>query len=58
MVRPSFIKSLNIDGGDKKIEFIDKECGEEQFKEFMRFEQKHYDKFWKLLKQWHTNWWT
>lgn len=41
-----------------KIEFIDKECGEEQFKEFMRFEQKHYDKFWKLLKQWHTNWWT
>ena len=40
-----------------KIEFIDKECGEEQFKEFMRFEQKHYDKFWKLLKQWHTNWW-
>lgn len=41
-----------------KIEFIDKECGEEQFKEFMRFEHKHYDKFWKLLKQWHTNWWT
>lgn len=41
-----------------KIEFIDKECGEEQFKEFMHFEKKHYDKFWKLLKQWHINWWT
>lgn len=41
-----------------KIEFIDKVHGEEQFKEFLRLEQKHHNKFWKLLKQWHTNWWT
>lgn len=41
-----------------KMKFVDKEHGEEQFKEFIRLEQKHYDKFWKLLKQWHTNWWT
>ena len=41
-----------------KMEFVDKEYGEEKYKEFIRLEQKHYDKFWNLLKKWHKNWWT
>lgn len=41
-----------------RMEFVDEEYGEERFKEFLRLEQKHFDKFWSLLKKWHTNWWT
>ena len=40
------------------FEFIDKEHGNERFEKFLEKEEKHYNKFWNLLKKWHRGWWT
>lgn len=40
-----------------RMEFVDAD-GEEKAKRFHELEAKHYEKFWKLFKQWHQGWWT
>ena len=54
------VKSGNKFQGEDtyKTEFIDKEHGEERFNKFIKLENKHFNKFWDLLKKWHTGWWT
>ena len=40
-----------------RMEFVDAD-GEEKAQRFHELENKHYEKFWKLFKQWHQGWWT
>lgn len=53
--KTEFIKT---DHETYKMEFVDKEHGQEKADFFHAMEKKHFNKFWDLIKKWHTGWWT
>ena len=56
----TLVKSGHMYNGEETYttKFIDEEDGQKKFDYFEKMEQKHFDKFWNLLKKWHKNWWT
>jgi hypothetical protein len=54
-----FVESDHLYNGDKTytMEFVDPD-GREKADYVHKMEQKHYEKFWKLLKKYHKDWWT